>query len=169
MPLVTSTSRFVLNGRNSDVTMADFVEWYYSNTTAPAVRSILAEYIVVSAIGAVGSNTPRHIHLHSESIIHYRGYSLTVESAAYLESADPAHPTHISFKLHNQRSDVCIFCVFNGTNADDSLLNLDLWDFYVTPSGILNGRKVITLPKLISFSPIMCNYSSIENAVLSVV
>lgn len=72
MPLVTSTSRFVLNGRNSDVTMADFVEWYYSNTTAPAVRSILAEYIVVSAIGAVGSNTPRHIHLHSESIIHYR-------------------------------------------------------------------------------------------------
>ena len=112
MPLVTSASRFVLNGRNSDVTMADFVEWYYSNTTAPAVRSILAEYIVVSAIGAVGSNNPRHIHLHSESIINYRGYRLTVESAAYLESADPAHQLTFHSKLHEINAQMSAYSVY---------------------------------------------------------
>lgn len=48
-------------------------------------------------------------------------------------------------------------------------LNLDLWEFYVLPTKILDekkkAQKTITLPSLLQLNPIRCNYDELENTI----
>lgn len=170
MPIVTSTSCFTLNGRSLGTTMANFFEWCYSDTAAPTVRSALAEYIVASALGVVGSCVKRYAPSRAGTI-YYQGYCLEIKSAAYIESNIPEFPGQILFKIQSHTPDAYVFCVFKGIYADDSPLNLDLWDFYIAHPNILNEchGKSISLSKLISIGPLPCNYNSLADAILSAV
>lgn len=51
----------------------------------------------------------------------------------------------------------------------ESPLNLDLWEFYVLPTSVLDNmkpvQKTITLPSLMKLGPLWCDYYGIEEAV----
>lgn len=164
------TDHFSLNGRNIDnLTLADYWVWSYSDLTDRTNRSVLAEFIVASALGIIENTTRKSARLcGSYNFTSKDGYRIFVESASYTQSFDAEQPEQIVFcNIGNSDCDVCIFCVHKALSENCSPLDLDSWDFYVIRANILSGRhqKSITLPSLIRLEPLWCDYHGIETAI----
>lgn len=111
------------------------------------------------------------------------GRRIEVKSAAYLQSWD-GDPSKIIFSIAPRRawypdagyepyaarhSDLYVFCVYTAQNRDQSILDLDLWDFYVLPTAVLNRerptQKTISLGSLDSLNPIVTNFSNLGKVI----
>lgn len=167
-----STDHFSANGRIiDDLTLSDCWTWAYSDLTDSMNRSILAEYIVATALNIANSSKRKPSRLHNSwSFSSSDGYRISVESASFIQSCDAEHPDHITFRnVSASNCDVCIFCVHKSLSEDDSPLDLDTWDFYVIRSGVLlektQEQKTLTLPSLMRSEPLWCDYYGIEEAV----
>lgn len=68
-----------------------------------------------------------------------------------------------------RKSDVYIFCIYKAMEKDESPLDLDLWEFYVLPTSVLDEmkpvQKTITLPSLMKLEPVWCDYYGIGEAI----
>lgn len=185
--MYNGTEHFSVNGREIPLTMRDFWIWAYSDLTNNIRRSVLAEYIVASSLEIT--------HIPSESVrTMWRPYDLLtkdglkveVKSAASIQSWDAKHPEFISFRIAPARipdetgdykrfspkqrnSDLYVFCIFTGMSADDSPLNLDLWEFYILPTKVLNEekptQKTITLTSLLKLGPVWSDYYGLSEAI----
>ncbi len=173
MPFQNISDHFISNGSTLDATMSDFLIWAYSDTSNPFIRSAIAEYAVSLALGIV-DQTKRsfNVDFHSNHFLHFKGFRLCVRSASYVQSNDPDHPQNISFSIvpgfsEDVQPDAYVFCVFKGTNPDDSPLNLDLWDFYVVNSlsVITRGAKTITLQTLLNSRPLLSDYHNLNETI----
>ena len=166
------SEQFMVNGHKIDISITDFWRWTYSDLSNDTNRSILAKFIVASALGFTRTSTevaatPRKPY----NLLSQDGYRIEVKSTAYIQSWNPEHPDWISFRIDKiaRHSDVYIFCVYKAMYKNDSPLNLDLWDFYVLPAKTLHKKKpnknIITLPSLMLLEPMWCDYYGIGETI----
>ena len=165
---------FVIGGRPISLTMKDYWQWAYSDLLNSSNRSVLAEFIVASSLGAVRIDKKISIPAKDRyGLLSPHGYRLYIISTAYIRSLDADHPDNISFRMTSQRiPDVYIFCVYKAIGADKSPLDLELWDFYVLKAVMLrnmeHARDTITFRSLMDKDPIWCDYYGIEKALRAV-
>ena len=170
------TEHFSANGKEIEITMASFWQWAYSDLSNHLQRTQLAEYIIASSLDAAGMKAARLGGSHNAYLLlTTSGYRVSVKCAAYVQSLDPNHPDHVSFSIAPpvpaglQNPDVYAFCVYKGMSENDSPLNMDLWDFYILKSSVLNekkpNQKTITLPSLMQLEPLWCDYYGIGDAI----
>ena len=191
--MYTGTEHFSANGNVINISITDFWRWAYSDLSNNINRSVLAEYIVASALSNAGLKTDSYrimwqaYDLFCENLNPCKeGCRIEVKSAAYVQSWDCKHPDHISFRIAPARlpdkdgdykddaplqrnCDIYVFCVYKAMTKDESPLNLDLWSFYVLSTDILNEKKPtqksITLPSLLQLEPKQCNYNGIGDTI----
>lgn len=181
---------FLVGGKPINLTMNDYWRWAYSDLADSRNRSVMAEFIVASSIGAAHLDTDTSRAAWKQySLLSPGGYKLEVKSAAYVQSWDTEHPDQVSFQIAPSRmpdssgkpkldtplqrkSDVYVFCVYKAMKKDESPLDLDLWEFYVLPTSVLDDmkpvQKTITLPSLMNLEPVWCDYYGIEEAIQKV-
>lgn len=172
--------QFSINENNISLTVNDYWRWAYSDFTNVSSRSALAEYIVASSLDSSSSVIKRIDAGHKEyDFLTKDGFRVTVKSAAYIQSADAEQPDCISFNVNcagfqketkrQSSCDIYVFCIYKAMKAEESPLNLDLWEFYVLQSKILDekkpAQKTITLPSLMQLEPIWCDYYGIGEAI----
>lgn len=177
--------QFSVGDNNISITTNDFWRWAYSDLSDNFCRSVLAEFIIATSLEVPGLDIGRtHLSQKSYDILTEDGYKVEVKSAAYVQSLDSEHPDCITFGIaplktaseiekndipHHRHSDVFIFCIYKAVKKDDSPLNLDLWDFYILPTKVLDEKKptqkTITLPSLMQLEPIWCDYYGIGDAI----
>ena len=163
---------FLVGGKPISITMNDYWRWAYSDLADSHNRSVMAEFIVASSIGAAHLDTDTSRSAWKQySLLSPDGYKLEVQSAAYVQSWDTEHPDHVSFQIAplQRKSDVYIFCIYKAMEKDESPLDLDLWEFYVLPTSVLDEmkpvQKTITLPSLMKLEPVWCDYYGIGEAI----
>jgi len=186
------TELFSANGKDINLSLTDFWKWAYSDFSNNICRSVLAEYIVASALNCSGMETDSQrvmwqpYDLLAKDDLSDISYRVEVKSAAYVQSWDAKHPDHISFRIAPARmpdetgdykldaplqrnSDLYVFCIYKALQKDESPLNLDLWEFYVLPTKILDEKKptqkTITLPSLMQLEPMWCDYYGLGEAI----
>lgn len=164
-------------------TLLDFWRWSSSDLVDNTMRGILAEYIVALALGVSGGvrenwnpydlQTPECIRVE-------------VKSAAYLQSWAQRELSTISFDTRTtyawdsttnvlaaertRQADVYVFALLkHQEKATLDPLDLDQWDFYVLPTGILNSKlpqqKRISFATLLALEPIKVTFNGIAGAV----
>jgi len=128
----------------SDTTIADYWSWAYSDVMTNANRSVLAEFIVASALGV--TDRPR-VEWDAYDL-EYRGKKIEVKCSAYLQSWAQKRPSKIIFDIAKKRTlytdtntysdvpirpaDCYVFCLFKEQDpAKADVLDLDQWKFYV--------------------------------------
>ena len=185
-----SSELFSVNGHDIDLSMLDFWRWAYSDFSDIINRSALAEFIVSSSLGTSSASFKRGRNCNTNlSLITYDGYRVDIKSAAFIQSINAEYPDRISFRIapikdlntndnynrHEPRkrhSDVHIFCLYKGLSADESPLNLDLWDFYLLPTKVLEEKlptqKTISFTSLMRLGPLWCDYYGIGEAIKNV-
>ena len=136
-----------LNG----LTLGDFWSWAYSDVLNNRNRSILAEFIVGSALGVL--DTPR---IEWDAVdLRYKGRKIEVKSAAYLQSWSQDRPSVIRFDIAKKRAwdaktnayvseptrsaDCYVFCLYPETDPNQAnILDIAAWQFYVLPTWLIN-------------------------------
>lgn len=165
------TDHFSANGRTIDtLTLADCWTWAYSDMTDSMNRSVLAEFIVATALDVADKTIRKPLQTRRPyNFLSKDGYRIAVESASYTQSCDAEHPDQVTFRnISAPHCDVCIFCIHKALSDDISPLNLDTWDFYIIPSRVLANtteHKTLTLPSLLQLEPLWCDYYGIEEAI----
>lgn len=175
--------QFSVGNNKINITVNDFWRWSYSDLNDGLCRSALSEFIVATSLEVPNLNHGLSRTLKRPyDLISQEGYRIEIKSAAYNESLDEEHPDSISFGIAPGRtgrneinfplrrsSDVFVFCVCKSVFENETPLNLDLWDFYVLPTCVLDEKKpfckTITLQSLIRLEPIWCDYYGIGNAI----
>ena len=173
--------KFTISALEVGISLSDFWSWAYSDLINNTQRGILAEYIVFSSMyGIAKSNSQVRNDWMSYDILTPSGRRVEVKSAAYLQSWTKEYyskilfdisPKHLwspdeGYSLERKRNcDLYVFCIYTALTRDKSPLNLDLWDFYILPTSILNNKvaeqKTIALQSLLKLSPIKTDYSSL--------
>lgn len=178
---------FSVNGNELSLTMTDFWRWAYSDLLNNIPRSVLAEYIVASSLGITRLETESTRQMwRPYDLLTKEGTRVEVKSSAYVQAWDSKHPDCISFRIAPARlpdetgdykisapkqrnSDVYVFAIYKAMTKDESPLNLDLWEFYVISTKVLNEKKptqkTITLPSLMLLEPFWCDYHGIGDAI----
>lgn len=109
------------------------------------------------------------------------GRRIEVKSAAYLQSWEQDYYSKILFDIAPKRAwhplsgyapeakraaDLYVFCLYTALSREQSILNLDLWEFYVLPTSVLNrekpAQKSISLSSLIALKPAKTSYSNLK-------
>lgn len=117
-------------------------------------------------------------------IISPSGRRIEVKSAAYLQSWESDYYSKIIFSIApthawypdtgyaqniSRHSDLYVFCVYTATSRDQSILNLNLWDFYVLPTSVLDRerpyQKKMSLPTLLTMGPIKATFSTLGKTI----
>lgn len=181
MAVMNGTEHFSINGQEMNLAISDFWRWAYSDFTSGIQRSRLSEYIVASALDTDGIKSSRSAFPGKPyDLLIENGSRITVKSAAYIQSQEAEHPDYVSFSISSSMtgepdrrgSDIYIFCLYKGMKEVESPLNLDLWEFYVLRSSVLDekkpNQKTITLPSLIRLEPLWCDYHGIGEAIQTV-
>ena len=171
------------NGKPLKENLLSFWQWSASELVGNAMRGILAEYIVASAVGlSDGSRTEWDAY----DIETKEGIKVEVKSGAYIQSWSQRKLSSIQFGIRPTRkidiqnntysttakrqSDVYVFCVLH--HKDQSTidpLDLEQWVFYILPTEELNksvgGQKTITLSSLIRLNPMEAVYRKVYSAI----
>ena len=165
------------------VNVLSFWRWSTSELLGNALRGILAEFIVASAIDALDS--PRE-EWDAYDLISKDGLKIEVKSSAYLQSWEQNKLSNISFGIQptvlwdadNKRSkearrqaDVYVFCVLaHKDQVTVNPLNLSQWEFYVLDTKVLNDniplQKTITLSSLLKLNPVRVSYSELAGLLI---
>ncbi|MBF0290467.1 MAG: hypothetical protein HQM14_21870 [SAR324 cluster bacterium] len=134
-----------LKVKNSPLSLQllDFWQWSSSNLIGNALRGILAEFVVASAVGC---NNGIRIEWDAYDIESPEGIKIEVKSGAYIQSWEQKkfspikfgiQPTHGWDSKSNIRSvqklrlsDIYVFCVLAHKEQETiNPLNLDQWEF----------------------------------------
>ncbi|WP_327662789.1 MULTISPECIES: hypothetical protein [unclassified Streptomyces] len=148
-----------------------------------ALRGVLAEYIVATALGAAAST---RIEWDSVDIRTPEQRSVEVKSTAYLQSWAQTRPSAPSFDIapkgawdpetnktstqKRRHADVYVFCLLHHQNKQTlAPLDVDQWTFYVLPTRILDERiphqKTITPSRLQRLDPLQADFAGLATAV----
>ena len=185
----TGDEPFELNGTSLQLSLLSFWQWSSSDIVGNAMRGILAEYIVASAVNmANGTRT----EWDACDIKTPEGIKVEVKSGAYIQSWEQKRHSTIQFSIRPtqgwdsesnefsrevmRQADVYVFCLLKHKEQDTiNPLNLDQWVFYVLPTKTLNesvgAQKSITLsslerlnPKIIKFGDLSASITQAANS-----
>ena len=131
-----------------------FWRWAFSDFLSNALRGVLAEYIVASAIG---STQKARSEWDAYDLVTEDGLKIEVKSSAYLQAWRQEKPSSIRFDIAHKQAwdaqdntysaqairaaDVYVFCVFAATDrATADPLDLTQWFFMVCPTTWLTQK-----------------------------
>jgi len=143
-------------------TVRDFWSWAYSDILSNRNRSIFAEFLVATALGAV--NNPR---IEWDAVdLRYCGKRIEVKSAAYVQSWQQSKLSSIRFDIGKKlgwtaetnssatvaerNADCYVFCLFTEQNREQAnILNTEQWIFFIAQTHQLeerfNNQKSVSL------------------------
>lgn len=175
---------FINDNKKTDYTVLDFWKWAYDDFINNVQRGVLAEYIVATAIGTIDMPEEKHrVMWRPYDLLSPEGWKVEVKCAAHVQSWDAKHPGHISYSIAPTRvpdetgdykddapkqrnSDCYVFALYKATSADENMLDLSLWEFYVLKTSVLDkekpNQKSITLPSLLALNPVKCSYEGLR-------
>lgn len=175
----TGEEQFHSNGEPLGYDLLSFWQWYASDLIGNAMRGILAEYIVASAVGK--SNGYR-TEWDAFDIETNEGIKVEVKSGAYIQSWSQRKLSTIQFNIRPTKgwdsktnsystefarhSDVYVFCVLQHKDQETiDPLNMSQWHFYVLATNQLNkavgSQKTITMGSLKKLNPISVPYEKL--------
>lgn len=179
----TGEEKLYVNGDPLPHDLLSFWQWSASDLVCNAMRGILAEYIVASAVGMVSGNRTEWDAYDVET---NEGIKVEVKSGAYIQSWSQKKLSTIQFGIRptqgwdsgngaysnvvERQSDVYVFCVL-GHQEQGSIdpLNMDQWDFYVLATKELNrevnAQKTISLSRLEALKPLKATYGELYAAI----
>lgn len=153
-----------------NLTLGDFWSWAYSDLLSNGNRSVFAEFIVGTALGATA--TPRR---EWDAVdLRYGDKTIEVKASAYAQSwAPPARPSPIRFDIGKKigwdaatntsgttpmrAADCYVFCLHNERDREQALariLDVASWEFYVvaTPEleRLYKDQKSLQLSRLVT-------------------
>lgn len=183
--MYTGNEHLLLNDSELPFSMLDFWQWAYSDIVDNTERGVFAEYIVKAALSLNAPDVNQgNRWWHPYDLTGPSGLRLEIKSSAYIQGREQADFSKISFsiaptKLYNEytdysqeakrHSDVFVFCIWNTKDRSSSPLNMDLWDFYVLPTIVLDkekpDQKNITLSSLLALQPKKCNFSELRKTI----
>lgn len=178
------TKRFEGTGTEKVPTLADFWRWGASDLLSNALRGMLAEFIVGSALGCVDDDIRREWDAYD---LEAKGIKVEVKSTAQLQTWHQDRCSKLSFDIAKttgwdaranqplpgppcRRADVYVFCVLT---ADDKAtvnpMDLRQWEFYVVATKLLDelgDQKTIALTSLVArFELAPISYAKLADAV----
>ena len=173
---------FLFESRPLGFALRDFWQWAASDLTGNALRGVLAEYIVATALNkADGVRTEWDAY----DIRSAEGHKVEVKSAAHIQSWQQKRPSPIRFNIRptqgwnaatneysqevKRQADIYVFAVLEHVDQQSvDPLNLNQWAFYVLRASKLNelgSQKSIALSSLRKLGPIEASYGQIAAAV----
>jgi len=164
-------------------TLLDFWRWSASDLVGNALRGILAEYIVATALDLPQAG---RVEWEAFDLVTSGGLTLEVKSAAYVQAWEQKAHSRIMFGIAPTRAfetatndhtgplrrqaDVYVFCLLH--HQDRATLNpLDMaqWTFYVLPTATLERlcpkQKSIGLVSLRRMKPRHCAYEELAQTI----
>jgi hypothetical protein len=159
-----------------------FWQWSSSELLGNALRGVLAEFIVASAIDVL--EKPRE-EWDAYDLVTKEGLKIEIKSSSYLQSWRQDKLSKVIFGIQptlvwedmNKRSkqpqrqaDIYVFCVLSHKDKSTvNPINLNQWDFYILDTEILNAKvpnqKTITLSSLLKLNPVKVKYSELKNEI----
>ena len=146
--------------------LSDFWQWAYSDVMNNRNRSILAEWLVGSALGVVDQVREEW----DGCDLNYGKLKIEVKSAAYLQSWEQRVPSKIIYDIAHKRAwisaenkrsiqpvrfaDIYVFCLFKEQSRETAnVLDMEQWCFYVVLTHeLVNERygnaKTLSLKRL---------------------
>ena len=178
--MMTGDEHFTEKGKESKIDVLSYWQWSSSDLLTNRQRGVLAEYIVASALKL--TSKPRE-DWDAYDLITDTGLKIEVKSSAYVQSWEQDKLSTISFGIQptikwkkdgtratkkKRQADVYVFCVLAHKDKETiNPMNLDQWDFYILDTKVLNKQvptqKKITLPSLLSLTPIKSSYQDIRS------
>lgn len=185
MEQLTGQEKFTSEGIETDISVFEFWQWAYSDLLNNTYRGVLAEFLVQKSLGvATPPVSQMRIDWMPFDLSSPSGRRIEVKSAAYLQSWTTDFYSKILFDIAPKHSwqpeqgysadairpsDLYVFCVYTALSKDQSILDLDLWDFYVLPTSILDAelpkQKKISLGSLSKLKPTKCDFFSLGNVI----
>lgn len=185
MELLNGNEKFTLDGNDTEISISEFWSWAYSDLLNNTLRGVLAEFLVKKSFSFLPP--PREI-LRTDwtpyDLTSPSGRRIEVKSAAYLQSWSEDYFSHIIFDVAPKRawnpqtgyspdrsrhSDLYVFCLYTARSREQSIRNLNLWEFYVLPTSVLDqqrpNQKSIGLNSLLSLKPIKTNFQDLGNII----
>ena len=183
---LTGTENFMLNGNPTGVKLSSFWAWAYSELESNIVRSVLAEYIVASALSITDTPGEDYREMWRPYDLLYRNIRIEVKSASTVQAWNTKHKGKFTFSIAPARvvdefgnykddapvqrnSDIYIFCIFAPNDETTSPLILDSWTFYLVPTKVFDEimpmQKTISFDPLKSLNPTITDYKGLKNAV----
>ena len=163
----TGTEQFRDGDDKLGFDVLSFWQWSASDLVSNATRGVVAEYIVMRALGAGAAGV--RDEWAPEDLCTTSGVKVEVKSAAFIQTWHQGRLSTISFRTPKTRAwdaatnrqsstvkrqaDVYIFALlaYQEKSTIDPL-NIDQWEFYVLPTHVLDARtrnqSSITLPTL---------------------
>ena len=181
--LKTGNEPFHENGSSLKNDLLSFWQWSASDLIGNAMRGILAEYIVASAVNVAEGNRTEWDAYDIETP---EGIKVEVKSAAYIQSWSQKTLSTIQFGIRPTRgwdsrnnkyrsevvrqSDVYVFCLLNHKDQKTiDPLNIRQWSFYVLATKELNHtvgeQKTITLSSLKRLNPLDATYGELHASI----
>jgi len=170
--LYTGNEHFTYDDMPVNRLLSDFLMWVSSDLTNSVTRSILAEYIVSSALDLDvtlrQSKEPYRIP--------YNGNVVEVKSSAYIQSlqsdilSSPVFGIAPTYVKRERKSKLYVFCLLDCLNREMiDPLHLEQWKFYVLPTSILNEQcgeqKTLTLNALKALNPTEATYETLKSVI----
>lgn len=161
----------------------DFWRWAFSDLTNNALRGILAEWLVATAVKCV--DQPREEWASYD--LRVDDVTVEVKSAAYVQSWAQRKPSRIEFtiaptkawqpetgryeKTRRRQADVYVFCLLAEQDpARIDPLDLAQWRFFVLPTKVLDAevptQKQIALSALLKLKPREAKFGELRQAVV---
>ncbi len=161
-----------IGGSAEGQTLGDFWAWGYSNVLTNNLRGVFAEFLVGTALDAVGGTRTEWDAfdvLYGGARIKKEA-KIEVKSSAYLQSWQQEKPSTISFGVGERYAfdpatndwmpekgrvaDLYVFCVYREKKDRDpaKVLDLSRWSFYVVSTKVINGelgtQKTVVLSRI---------------------
>lgn len=186
METLTGNEEFTLGGKTSGISVRAFWSWAYSDLLNNTYRGVLAEFLVEKSLS--NFTPPPNTHMRTDwapyDLTSPLGRRIEVKSAAYLQSWTSDYYSQIIYDVAPKKawspetgyspecirhSDLYVFCLYTARSRDQSILDLDLWKFYVLPTSVLNrerpGQKTMGLTTLLSLHPVEADFSTLGNVI----
>lgn len=135
------------------LTVGDFWSWAFSDVMSNLNRSMFAEFLVASALGLL--DVPR---VEWDAVdLRFRGASIEVKAAAYVQSWPQSRPSPIRFEIakklawhaqtntyateRTRNADCYVFCLYPETDPSRAnVLDVGAWEFYVLSTERINRQ-----------------------------
>ena len=160
----------------------EFWQWAYSDLLSNTLRGILAEFLVVQAVGAAGRTRKEW---DAFDVITPEGLRIEVKSAAYIQTWHQDKLSKISFDIAcktswdaetnttdlepNRSADIYVFALLHEKNRDRlNPTDLTQWTFFVLPTTRLNDlgpQKTISLNSLRKLDPIETSFERLADTI----
>lgn len=176
----TGNEPFTFNDKDLPINVLSFWQWSNSELLGNALRGVLAEYIVASALDCLDS---LRVEWDAYDLLTQTDIKVEVKSSSYLQSWQQTDYSKISFdikptqlfgKVDNnplkRQANVYVFCLLaHKDKATVDPLDLNQWEFYVVRTATLDkdlgNQKTLSLSRLKKVEHKKVNYAELRQAV----